>query len=54
MKKYKLSRIKNVRKGILLRTFDLYRKSIIFTVRLSFEILYERSLKHIKLCERSC
>ncbi len=43
MKKYKLSRIKNVRKGILLRTLDLYRKSIIFTVRLSFEILYERS-----------
>lgn len=41
-----------VRKSILLRTFNLDHKTIILTVRLSSEINYERALKYICFYER--
>ncbi len=41
-----------VRKSILLRTFHLDNKTIIFTVHLSSEINYERILKHTYFYER--
>lgn len=34
-----------VRKSIPLRTYHLHKKSIIFTVRLSLKMTYERPLK---------
>ncbi|MFE8065003.1 hypothetical protein DUD79_27065 [Priestia aryabhattai] len=41
-----------VRESILLRTFLLNRKSIIFIVRLSLKNNYERLLKNIYFYER--
>ncbi|OVE34240.1 hypothetical protein CCZ20_27605 [Priestia aryabhattai] len=41
-----------VHKSILLRTFRLYKKSIIFIVRLSYKFNYERSLKNEHFFER--
>ncbi|MFE8064828.1 hypothetical protein DUD79_26110 [Priestia aryabhattai] len=40
-----------VRKSIRLRTFLLYRKPVIFIVRLSLKINYERLLKTLHLYE---
>jgi hypothetical protein len=36
-----------VHKRIRLWTLVLYKKSIVFIVRLSFKIKYERTLKHV-------
>ncbi|RFB21788.1 hypothetical protein DZB87_23865 [Bacillus sp. ALD] len=41
-----------VRKSIPLRTFILYKKSIIFIVRLNLKMNYERLMKCIKFYER--
>jgi hypothetical protein len=41
-----------VRKSILLRTFLLYKKSIILTVRLTQITKYERPFKYMHLNER--
>jgi len=41
-----------VHKSILLRTFLLYKKSMIFIIRLSLKINYERLIKFIHLYER--
>lgn len=41
-----------IRKSIRLRNFLSYKKSIIFTVRLSFKINYERTLKYTNFYER--
>jgi hypothetical protein len=41
-----------VRKSILLRTFILDKKSIIFIVHLSSETYYERTLKYTHFYER--
>jgi len=43
-----------VRKSILLRTLYLYKKSIIFNVRLSLKINYERPFTWIYFYERFC
>ncbi|XIG94868.1 hypothetical protein C1N86_28720 (plasmid) [Priestia aryabhattai] len=44
--------MKSVQKSILLRTFILYKKPIIFVVRLSLKANYERSIKYIHFYER--